>query len=151
MARIKILIVALLALAAAGCTQNNGRIGRLFGSWVLEKALINGQDIDLPAGTETYFSFQADVVRVTLEEDHYAAQSRLGTFRMLSEEVLQLNFDHSDDTTPSGSGAYAAPEWLGFPAKGVFNLQATGSGDLLKLLYNREPDVTLVYYLTKTW
>ncbi len=147
----KLLAIILTAFCCAGCTQNNGRIGRLFGSWVLETALINGKPIELPAGSNTYWSFQADIIRVTLEEEHYVAQSRYGTFRELPGEVLQLRFDYSDDGSPAGSGSNAAPEWMGFPASGTFNLQSSDVGGKLKLMYYRTPEETLVYYFAKTW
>lgn len=151
MTRIKLLIASLAVFTLAGCTQNNGHIGRLFGSWVLEQAMLNGVDMPMPAGTDTYWSFQADIVRVTLEEDHYAASSYFGTFRELPDGILELNFDHRDDANAEGAGAYAAPVWMGFPAKGVFTVQASGSGSKLKLVYQRSADKIYEYYFTKSW
>lgn len=147
----KYIFSVLLLILACGCTQNNGHIGRLFGSWVLESATLNGQPYDMPANTNTYWSFQADIVRVQLEQDRYSYISRMGTFSELPEGILRLDFTHSDDNDASGTGQYKAPEWMGFTEQGVFNLLCSCSDGTLRLTYHRSSEETFVYIFSKTW
>ena len=57
----KILFTLLVFFTLASCTQNNGRIGDLFGLWKVESVEIDGvPDKDYP-GT-LFFAFQNDVV-----------------------------------------------------------------------------------------
>lgn len=148
-----IFLTLLLAVLAAGCTQNNGHIGRIFGSWYLEEATIDGVPMELPVDTETFFSFQSDIVLVTLKGTYGYKENYFGTFEQLSGGLLRLHFTYSDNDNPVGTGAYSAPTWLGFPSEGVFDLQESSESKDDKLVLTRVSDSGEIYIFkfTKTW
>lgn len=145
--------VIMAILAAGGCTQNNGHIGCLFGSWVLQSVVLNGEPTALPEETETYWSFQSDVLRVTLEKEHLYYELRYATFIQMPDNILRVDFTHSENGIPAGTGAYSAPEWMGFPAFGVFDLAVAvdGPNDRLILTYVKSDSEVYVYSFARTW
>ncbi len=139
-------------LLTAACTQNNGHIGRLFGSWHLETATCNGQAYALPEGTESFWSFQAEIIMVTLEAERHESIKRYGTFEQLPDNILRIDFTHSSDGIPAGTGIYAAPQWMGFPDTGVFDLNvADTAGNRLVLSYTTPQSDIFTYTFSKTW
>lgn len=144
-------MAAAVLIAVTACTQNNGNIGHLFGSWVLQSATLNGEFYPMPSGTHTYWSFQADIIRIILEEEHHVAGSSYGTFQELPHGIMRVNFTYSDNSNPEGSGIYSAPLWMGFPASGVFDLTVSGSGDRLDITYIKSPSEVFIYKFSKTW
>ena len=152
MTRLRYILLATLLLALCSCTQNNGRIGRLFGSWVLETVTLNGQPLPMPNGTETIWSFQSDVLRITLEEEYHHTTSYFSTFSQIDGNILRLDFTHKDDNTPAGTGVYGAPVWMGFPESGVFDLTVADSPkDRLVLTFTRSSSQIYTYTFSKTW
>lgn len=152
MKTLRIFILSLVVLAFGACTQNNGHIGRLFGSWVLQSATLNGEVYPMPAGSQTYWSFQSDLLRVTLEEEYNYYQNFYGSFTQVGENMLRLNFTYSDNANASGTGVYGAPTWMGFPQSGTFDLTVANSdSDRLVLTYTKSPTETFIYTFAKTW
>lgn len=111
-------ITALLAALAAtsSCTQNNGHIGPLFGSWSLQSMTVDDADMPLPPGViGTTMSFQSDVVRFNLIYQYSHTFESFATWSKTGD-VMVFNFAHHDDVTAEGTGMYAPPSWLGFEA-----------------------------------
>ena len=55
---IRLLAALLAAVLLCSCTQNNGHIGKLFGTWVLTERLADGAAIEKPYDADAYMSFQ---------------------------------------------------------------------------------------------
>ncbi len=51
---IRLLAALLAAVLLCSCTQNNGHIGKLFGTWVLTERLADGTAIEKPYDAEAY-------------------------------------------------------------------------------------------------
>lgn len=109
-----IFVLIVTAVLLAGCTQNHGYIGRLFGSWTLYAMTENGENVDISVHGDTFWSFQSDVIMMTRVFDHGTHEKRFGTWTETDNELI-LNFNHKYEGTPSGTGAYAPFEWLGMP------------------------------------
>lgn len=107
-------ISALLIILLGGCTQNDGHIGPIFGSWSLVAMTEDGEPID--PGVETVFSFQNEIVRVVkLVDPPFSTIDRYGNFS-IADDVLTLRFQAKP--TQSGSYMFVTPDWLHFPKDG---------------------------------
>lgn len=149
MKKIYTTLLLLLIMSVCGCTQNDGHIGPIFGSWSLMEISKDGVPLEL--NKETVFSFQNEVVRISqVSEDPYAGETRYGNFTK-SDKVLTLKF--LSELTPEGSGyTFLMPNWLYFP-EGVTPLdfeikELNGKRMVLVLDYNGEK---LTYKFEKTW
>ena len=132
----------------SGCTQNDGHIGPIFGSWSLVGITEDGVPID--TGDETVFSFQNEVVKVVrLVDPPYSTVTKFGNFT-LSHDMLTLKFQVGP--TPSDSYMYMAPDWLYFP-KGEtiihLDINKLNGSEMELTLDNGEK--TLGYTFRKTW
>lgn len=131
-----------------GCTQNDGHIGPIFGSWSLVSIMDEGVSVDLE--DETVFSFQGEIVKIMrLVNPPYTSMTRYGNFS-LSDDVLTLKF--RDGLTPSGSYVYLAPDWLYFPKDASllsFKIQKL-TGREMELVINSDGRI-LCYSFRKTW
>lgn len=137
----------------SSCTHNDGDIGPLFGAWRLESATRDNAELILPAGKYTTWSFQNSLVMVQLIDASHYAETRMGSFSRPDENKLRLDFDNSADGVESGTGSYAAPTWMGFPAKGVFDLDiAELDGKKMVLIWHAPDDGGIYEYkFSKTW
>lgn len=145
-------IIALVALlAASSCTQNNGNIGELFGSWALREVTIDDTPADMAEATPTVFSFQANVVRVTYYDDEYYHFNYLGTWTR-SDNTLDFDFTHHNNATAPGEGPYSAPTWLDFET-GVVTHTTIVRLDRGHLDFTRitPGGTTYLYKFEKTW
>ncbi len=107
-------IVLLISLLSASCTQNNGHIGKLFGSWSLTEMTCDGEQLTLPSGsTGGIMSFQGAVVRFNLLFGPETHDVSVATWSQL-DETITFNFNHSADGIPTGTGGYAPIAWLHF-------------------------------------
>ncbi|MDE6194785.1 MAG: lipocalin-like domain-containing protein [Muribaculaceae bacterium] len=106
---LQMLILGVLLMC--GCTQQNGYIGDLFGSWSLTKITCNGDIVEIEY--ETVFSFQNEIVSIVGYVDPpFEAKTRYGNFTHLDQN-LTLKF--ASEPTPTYGKGYMAPEWLYFP------------------------------------
>ena len=111
MKRIIYLLVAAVAIISGGCTHNDGDIGPLFGSWLVEDITLDGQRTD-PGEGHGYVQFQGAVVMCKLIDDrHSLLFYSVGSY-VREGDALLLDFTHSDNTTAPGEGQYSAPQWL---------------------------------------
>ena len=136
MTHTRTILAVLLATVAIACTQNGGHIGRLFGSWVLESATCDGSEMTMPEDTETFWSFPSDLLRVQLADKHHTAENYFGNFTEL----------------PDGGGQYAAPQWMGFPATGIFTLRIVScDSKRMELIWQNKEGQLFVYKFSKAW
>ncbi|MBO4977864.1 MAG: lipocalin-like domain-containing protein [Muribaculaceae bacterium] len=149
--RILLLFIAISALLT-GCTHNGGDIGPLFGAWRLDSASRDNATITLPVGKYTTWAFQNSLLTVQLIDAAHYAETRIGSFSRTAENKLRLDFDNSADGIEAGTGAYAAPQWMGFPDKGVFDLDIAQLDGKKMVLVWQSPDGSVYEYkFTKTW
>lgn len=141
-------IIASVLTLLSGCTQYNGHLGPLFGSWSLVE--MTEDEVPIDVAYETIFSFQNKVVRILRHVNPpLSSASNYGEFTM-EDDVLTLQFQPSP--TPSGSGMYMAPDWLHFPQGGIpirMEIEKlTGSQMVLRLDNDGK---IYVYSFRKTW
>ena len=141
-----------------GCTQNDGDINGLFGSWYMTALEVEGSDDALPqgyvsaadGGYDYLWSFQNNIVSIEWHTDRLGSKVKCyGTF-VDNGDTLALDFGHSDDTTVAGDALYAPPAALGLTANAVLKF-AKRSGDSLVLKYEVSANRTIIYTLKKTW
>lgn len=110
-----------MLLSATGCTQNDGRIGPVFGIWQLE-SIENSDGNPLPDDISVpenmVWMFQNDVVCMRRMGVAGTYTSYWGTFRLCAtseERHLILDYNHSDNETPAGTDLYSLPDGIGLP------------------------------------
>lgn len=95
--------MAALLLVAAGCTQNNGRIGHWFGQWKVERVVVDGVD-DPDYEGNAFFCFQSKVfgVRVSHPEE-FSGSMCYGRWEERDDNVLYVQFNTAESSVPSSS------------------------------------------------
>lgn len=78
-----------MSLVCGSCTQNNGYIGDLFGSWSLQEMTENSEVVRFPADTYFTLSFQGDVAMFTLASDRHDYLKR---YCLFTHEGSSLTF-----------------------------------------------------------
>lgn len=140
--------VVLAFFLLCGCTQNNGHIGPIFGSWALVGIAQDG--VPLRLEEETVFSFQNKIVQVTkLVDPPYTVLIRYGNFT-ISDDVLTMKFQLTP--TPADSYMYIIPDWLYFPHgedQLHFDVRKLKGSEMILGLETGEK--TLIYSFKKTW
>lgn len=132
------------------CTQNNGYIGPIFGSWSLISITENGVPIQLD--DETVFSFQNQVVQVMkYKEPPYTGTgtTKYGNFT-ISDDVLTMKFQLKSPDTDNY--VYMTPDWLHFPMDGKpihFVIKKLSGSKMILILPTDNSE--LEYSFDKTW
>lgn len=141
-------ISVLVLLLPGGCTQYNGHIGPIFGSWALVGITQDGVELEME--DETVLSFQNAVVHVVkLDNPPYSEINRYGNFT-LSDDVLTFKF--AAEPTPSGSHMYMTPDWLYFPLDGrpiELDVKKLKGSEMVLVLHSA--DGIFEYSFKKTW
>lgn len=151
MKRLIYILLAALALISGGCTQSEGHIGTMFGSWVLTDMIIDGQPTQSQSDDYTTMSFQSNIVNFKLVDGRGYATGRWGTWTRLDNR-LTFDFTHSTDANPSGAGAYQGPTWLGFPAQGVVTVEITQLTDShFDFIRRTDNEEVVIYKFERTW
>lgn len=88
-----ILVVAVLVLSA-GCTRNNGDIGKLFGQWQLMSMEREGETVPDYQGN-VYWSFQNTTIEMKEVVGGHEYYQSFGNFRV-SDNTLFLSFPDKD-------------------------------------------------------
>ena len=148
MKKISLLLMPIL-LMLAGCTQNNGHIGHIFGSWALQEITEDGHPYPLAPENTTVFAFQNEIVRVTRLSDSYSYETRTGNFS-LSGSDLTMKF--AKDPTPTGSYMFVTPQWLPIPKDGKpihFHVD-TLKGDNFDFSLDYDGH-EYIFHCTRTW
>ena len=144
------LALAFVCILMGACTQNDGHIGKIFGSWSLSLMTIDGEERQLGDGEFSTMSFQGDIVMFVLADQLHNSVKSYGTWRM-TDNILSLDFNHSSDGFPTGTGVFAPPAWLYMP-DGVSDYQITKfTSDRLELLRVAEDGRIYIYKFKKTW
>lgn len=147
MKKLHIAFVMLLALLY-GCTQNNGHIGPIYGSWALVGISENGTPLVLE--DETVFSFQNEIVQVVkLAESPNSSLYRYGNFT-ISDDYLTLKFQAKP--TDKDSHLYLTPSWIYFPQDGLpikLDIAKLDGKSMIWVLNTESGKYT--YTLRKTW
>lgn len=143
-----LMMTILTLLGLCGCTQYNGYIGPIFGSWSLVEISDNGIPLELKE--ETTFSFQNEVVQVTCYTDKYLTSiSRYGNF-VKTDDTLTLKFQNSP--TESGSRLYMTPEWIYFPTDvSIIDLDIKKLNGKEMILVLQTGSAPLEYKFERTW
>lgn len=153
------IFITVIFMTLAGC-QNNGDIGRLFGTWALSEYTVNGEKIEeleisreliVPLSHIT-FSFQSEVVGIATILDNYNSyDTRFGTWEE-DGDTFTFNFTHYDSTYEPGTGKYQAPPWLGMTSDGPMVMKVSDSKSRsFTLTWNDPRGYVRVYKLHKTW
>lgn len=132
------------------CTHNNGDIGPIFGTWVLDEMTVDGTPADL-GDDDTFMQFQGHIVLVKLiDPRHSLLRYCAGTWTR-EDDVLALDYTNHDDKNPPGTGYYEAPEWLHLKTNAInrLNILSLDNGHLC-LRYTADNGATIVYNLRKT-
>ncbi len=148
MKKIYFALIILAITMLPGCTQNNGHIGPIFGSWSVVGIKQDGRPLDLNG--ETVFSFQNEIVQVAkLVAPPYSITTRYGNFQ-IDDETLTMKFQ----LTPTESYVYqyVLPDWLYFPQdSGLlhFDIKKLKGSEMVLTLDTG--DKILEYSFKKTW
>lgn len=151
MKKIFLAVVILLALTLSAC-QNNGHIGWIFGVWRVNEYIADGVRQTDPLISRCTLAFQGDVVEVVAIPDEYQTRiTRNGTWAENGNDFT-LDFTHSDDWRPSGTGLYEAPAWLGMTSQAPMHMTISErTSDKFTLTWEDSEGVLKVYKLQKTW
>lgn len=147
-------VVALwaLALALAGCTHNNGDIGDLFGTWKLEKMMIDG-DIDTDYDGDIVWKFQSSIIEMQqVDGIYHETFNSFGTWTRPADGVLKLDFTHTDTDHPSpGFDKYSPLQSTRLPRAQVIELDVLElNGSKMRLRYiDASASMTIEYYFKK--
>ena len=141
-----ILLISILILNS--CTQNNGYIGPIFGSWSLVEISEDGVPMQLEE--ETIFSFQNQVVQVMkYKEFPFVSTIKYGNFK-ITDDVLTLKFQL--ESTDVDNYMYLTPDWLCFPLDGEpinFDIKQLNGSQMVLTLDDKGKK--LDYKFRKTW
>ncbi len=145
----RLLIFVLLSVAAMSCRTNNGDIGHLFGSWLLEDMTVDGETPEDFDPEVTFWSFQNNIIRISRVGFMYEHDDRWGTWTEEDNQLI-LNFTHHDNISAPGTYPYLAPQWLGFPANSLIPLEyVSHSSSRMVLKWQGVNGVTYIYSLRK--
>lgn len=150
MKSVKLFFVIVLMAVFGGCTQNNGHIGKLFGSWGLELMTVDDQPVVFEDGGFATMSFQSNIVMAIYNDKYHNSLKSYGTWKRF-DSVLQFDFEHKSNNDIPGTGAFAPPVWLQFPA-GVSDFVIVELSDSkLWLMRTDDNGKQYVYIFKKTW
>lgn len=145
----------MLVFMTMSCTVNDGDIGPLYGSWVMESMEVDGKPYEgwrQEPWTGTYWEFQNNILeikRTSVKADTYF---KACTWTLDDDgRGMQLDWTHSDNANPSGTGPYAPPGWIMMPA-GRVTLKVTWHGERRMTLATTDTSGRrLTYNLKQTW
>lgn len=145
------ILAALLLTICASCTNNNGDIDILFGTWSVDEMTVNGEVPENFVAGETMFSFQSSIINVQRNLGNHDYYSSYGSWSE-SHGNLILNFTHSDSHTPAGEDRYLAPTWIGFPKNDIIELKyVTRMARRIELSWTNPEGDVYQYTLKKTY
>ena len=144
------IITTILLLTASACTQNHGYIGRLFGSWYLYEMTCDGEAVDIAQYGDAFWSFQSNLIVITIEYDHHCVSKSYGTWTETDGNLI-LDFSY---TYEHGSleDAYEPPVWMGLvkkPDNVLHYLEKSGKSMLLR--FTDADGKVFEYYFRKTY
>jgi len=87
------IIFAVCVSCLAGCTQNNGDIGPLFGFWRLQELTADGDAVEGYTAGDEIWSFQNNIIFIQTLGEAHGYDERAGTWER-SATALVLDFTH---------------------------------------------------------
>ncbi len=146
---IRLLAALLAAVLLCSCTQNNGHIGKLFGTWVLTERLADGAAIEKPYDADAYMSFQNNIVHFrTVENNYDLIEYKTATWIRMGDS-LSFDFDNTSDA--GNPDIYSAPAWLEPVGTDVVMNINRLDGAHLELMRTASDGVIYIYKFDKTW
>lgn len=142
-------IISLCAvIGLASCTHNNGDIGPWFGTWKLDRILVDGSVDGAYDGT-VFWKFQSDVICMEQVDDlTHTRVEHWGTWSD-GDGLLTLTFTYSDSNYPAGSFKYVPPVMTHLSA-GVSGLEILRlNGSDMHLSYTSADGAVYQYILSK--
>lgn len=94
MKHIRLIIILLIGVVAAGCTHNNGDIGPLFGKWKVTSIVAEGITAD-PYQGNVFWDFQSHTISVSEQMPNHDYSQGFGNWSMSGDE---LTIDFPDET-----------------------------------------------------
>lgn len=91
---IKVIAILLSVFALAGCTRNNGNIGKQFGQWKLVSITTEGVDMPGYHGN-IFWSFQGSTIETKAVADNNAVYQSFGNYHIV-DNTLFLSFPDKD-------------------------------------------------------
>ncbi|MFI3240504.1 MAG: lipocalin-like domain-containing protein, partial [Bacteroidales bacterium] len=89
-----LLIISLMSIIISSCTQNDGNIGELFGSWYIESIEIDGVE-SVSYDGNIFFAFQNSVTTMTQVDEYNERTTRYGSWSM-TDDILYLTYADTD-------------------------------------------------------
>ena len=148
---IKYMAVCVLCIFLSGaCTQNDGHIGPLFGSWSLNSMSVDGELRESSDGHFTTMSFQSDIVMFVCADELHNTSKSYATWSE-HNDILTLNFSHYSDDIAEGTDAFGPPPCLDMPA-GISDYQISKlNSSVLELIRVSGDGRVYIYKFKKTW
>ncbi|MDE7397851.1 MAG: lipocalin-like domain-containing protein [Muribaculum sp.] len=145
---IAILFLLPLLTTITGCTTNNGDIGPLMGQWKLYEIDIDGiPDANYPGNI--FWQFQSHVMSMRRTNQYHDQQSRFGSWAMLTDDIMEVNFTHTDNKSPESDYRYTPFQETMLP-RAIFQLNIlTLNSSTLIVTYFDESDRLITYRLVK--
>lgn len=140
----------LTILLLAGCTDNNGDIGPLFGTWHLEHISSDKGDYIEPSPT-MFWMFQSSVVCFQTLSDFHESYEDWASWQ-IEDNKMVINLDNHDDSIPPGIFPYEVPDIAGFPktpCKMYLDILQLDSKYMSLKYFNNELQATYTYELKK--
>ncbi|MBD5182618.1 MAG: lipocalin family protein [Bacteroidales bacterium] len=146
----KAITFIILCVLTLSCSQNNGHIGPIFGSWSLIEMTSGGHALEI-AGNGTVFGFQDEVVQITHILNSYGDFTKnFGNFK-IEGTILTLQFEAG--LSGDEGYQYTAPYWMHFPEDGTpirLDIKEIGAKTMI-WEYVATNGITYNYKFKKTW
>lgn len=134
----------MLVSTLMGCTQNDGYIGDIFGSWVVVDIQRDGNSI--PDIKQSTLSFQNSIVFAVYADENHSAWREAGTFTLVGDK-LTLDFTH---TLPEAD--HRNLDWLYLPVQAVTDCCVTTlNSSKFDFYYIDREGVKYSYKFRRTW
>ena len=154
-------MLMILLVTMAGCRVNNGDIGPLYGCWNIESMTVDGEEYedwrsDIHPWTTVEFQNNICMFKQALEPNDYLVN--VCTWSWTGGEsdensLLRLDFNHSDNQNPTGTGLYAPPGWLLLSGQLTVDMIVDWSHHNRQMVWTtvNAAGQRLVYRLKQTW
>lgn len=130
-------IALFILMAAAGCTRNDGNIGKQFGQWKLVS--ITRQGVDEPSYKgNVYWSFQNSTIEIKERTPQNDVWHSFGNYR-IADETLFLSFPDEE---------FPPRQVLGLPRESELQILELTGGRMV-LYYEGDTDEGTTYTLHK--
>lgn len=142
------ILAAIILATVCGCTKNDGDIGHLFGSWLIQEITVDG-NIDSSYGGNVVWAFQSSLIRMSVVLPHHQVDNYMGSWSRVNNK-LTLNYTYSSSGSASGTGEYGFAPGLHLPENGIVELTVITEGaKSMTLQYDKTDGTSIVYRLSK--